>query len=228
MERLIESGVGPEFLLSEANNYRSRENIVLFNSTGVAVTLAAGAILAMIDIGALSAVGAAVAGNTGAATITASPAVAVGTPMGVYKLTAVTAGATAQWLLESPSGIELGNVATAEATTIAGIGPFTITDAGADPAIGDQFTITVTDAAATGEGKYVMHDPEGVNGSAEVGGLLYASTTIPANSSERAVAIVRDAEVIADRLVFDDHDTGEKAAVYAALNAMGVIVRIDA
>lgn len=223
MERLVEAGVGPEFLLSEANNYRSRENIVVAASQ----TLAAGAILGLISIGTLAAAGAAVAGNTGAATITAAPAVAVGTPTGVYTLTAITAGATAQWLLESPAGVELGNVATAEATTIAGIGPFTITDAGADPAIGDQFTITVTDAAATGEGQYVLHDPEGTNGSQNVAGILYDAVTTGVGETARAVAIVRDAEVIDHRLVYDDHDTTEKAAVRAALKALGVIVRVS-
>lgn len=93
---------------------------------------------------AATAAGAAVAGNTGAATITAAPAVAAGAKQGVYKLTAVSAGATADFLFTDPDGIELGNVTTGVAATIGGIGPFTITDAGTDPAIGDQFTITVT------------------------------------------------------------------------------------
>lgn len=223
MERLVEAGVGPEFLLSEANNYRSRENIVIAASQ----TLAAGAILGLISIGALAAAGAAVAGNTGAATITAAPAVAVGTPTGVYTLTAVSAGATAVFLLESPDGVQLGEATTGTPATIAGIGPFTITDAGTDPAVGDQFTITVTDAAATGEGQYVKHDPEGTNGSQNVAGVLYDAVTTGVGETARAVAIVRDAEVIDARLVYDDHDTTEKAAVRAALKTMGVIVRVN-
>ncbi|WGM45243.1 hypothetical protein KOAAANKH_00104 [Brevundimonas sp. NIBR10] len=221
MDRLIEAGVGPEFLLSEANHYRSRENIVVAASQ----TLLAGAVLGLISIGTLSAAAAAVAGNTGAATITASPAVAVGTPTGVYKLTAVSTGATAAFLLESPDGVALGEATTGTAATIGGIGPFTITDAGTDPAIGDQFTITVTDAAATGEGQYVKHDPEGVNGSQNVAGILYDGVVTGVGETARAVAIVRDAEVIAARLVWDDHDAGEKTAAIAALKAMGVIVR---
>jgi hypothetical protein len=223
MERVVETGVGPEFLLSEADGNRSRENIVIAASQ----TLLAGAILGLISIGALSSTAAAAAGNTGAATITAAPAVAVGTPTGVYKLTAVSAGATAEWLLTSPDGVPLGNVTTAVEATIAGIGPFTIADPGTDPAIGDQFTITVVDAAATGEGQYVKHDPEGTNGSQNVAGILYDSVTTGAGETARAVAIVRDAEVIDARLVYDDHDTTEKAAVRTALEAMGVIVRVN-
>lgn len=93
---------------------------------------------------AATSVGAAVAGNTGAETITAAPPVAAGAKEGVYKLTAISAGATAVFLLTDPDGIDLGEVITGTPATIGGIGPFTITDAGTDPAIGDQMTITVT------------------------------------------------------------------------------------
>lgn len=93
---------------------------------------------------AATSVGAAVAGNTGAETITAAPPVAAGAKEGVYKLTALTTGATAIFLFEDPDGISLGEVTTGTPATIGGIGPFTITDAGTDPAIGDQMTITVS------------------------------------------------------------------------------------
>lgn len=88
--------------------------------------------------------GSAAAGNTGAATITASPPVAAGAKQGRYVLTAISAGATAAWLLSDPDGIELGEVITGTPATIGGVGPFTITDAGTDPAIGDQMYIDVT------------------------------------------------------------------------------------
>lgn len=221
MTRLTMSPRAGGFILSEANAYRSREQIII----GASQTLLAGAVLAMISIGALSGAGAAVAGNTGAATITASPAVAVGTPTGVYRLTAVTAGATASFLLESPEGVALGDVVTGTPTTIAGIGPFTITDAGADPAIGDQFTITVTDAAATGEGQYVKHDPEGTNGSQFAAAILFDAVTTAVGETAKAAAIVRDAEVIQDDLVWDDHDAGEKTAALTQLHALGIIAR---
>jgi hypothetical protein len=93
---------------------------------------------------AATSVGAAVAGNTGAATITAAPPVVAGALQGVYKLTAVSAGATAIFLMTDPDGIDIGEATTGTPATIGGIGPFTITDAGTDPAVGDQFTITVT------------------------------------------------------------------------------------
>lgn len=88
--------------------------------------------------------GSAIAGNTGAATITAAPAVAAGAKEGRYTLTAVTAGVSAIWAFEDPDGVSLGEVTTGAAATIGGIGPFTITDSGTDPAIGDQMAIDVT------------------------------------------------------------------------------------
>lgn len=93
--------------------------------------------------------GSAAAGNTGANTITASPAVAAGAKAGRWVLTAVTAGASAVWLFSDPDGIERGEVTTAVAATIGGIGPFTIADPGTDAAIGDQMYIDVTYTANT-------------------------------------------------------------------------------
>jgi hypothetical protein len=91
-----------------------------------------------------TAAGSAAPGNTGAATITAAPPVAAGAKKGRHRLTAITAGATAEFLLTDPEGNELGNVTTGTPATLGGIGPFTITDAGTDPAIGDQFYLDVT------------------------------------------------------------------------------------
>lgn len=88
--------------------------------------------------------GSAAAGNTGAQTITAAPAVAAGAKQGRYVLTAVSAGATAVFILADPDGNDLGEATTGSAATIGGIGPFTITDAGTDPAVGDQMYIDVT------------------------------------------------------------------------------------
>lgn len=92
---------------------------------------------------AATSVGTAAAGNTGGATITAAPAVAAGAKAGRHRLTAISTGPTAVFLMTDPDGLDLGEVTTGTAATIGGIGPFTITDAAADPAIGDQFYIDV-------------------------------------------------------------------------------------
>lgn len=94
--------------------------------------------------------GAAAAGNTGAATITTTPPVVAPAKVGVYTLTALTSGPTAEFEMEDPNGVKVGTVVTGTPATIDGIGPFTITDAGTDPAVGDGFTITVTSSAGGG------------------------------------------------------------------------------
>lgn len=225
MERVVETGVGPEFLLSEAAGNRSREKIVLFNSTGAAITRRAGSILGLISIGALSAVATAFAGNTGDGAMGAVT-VDVGAQTGTWKVLITEPGANVgNFIVERPDGVIDGQGDVAAAYN-GGIN-FTLADGATDFAAGDGFDIVVTDAAATGEGQYVFHDPEGVNGSANVGGILYDTVIVPANGTADAVAIVRDAEVIDARLVYDDHDTTEKAAVRAALKDMGVIVRVN-
>ncbi len=108
---------------------------------------------------AATSVGAAVAGNTGAATISAAPAVASPAKQGVYRLTAISAGATAIFLMTDPDGNPVGEVTTGTPATIDGVGPFTITDAGTDPAIGDQFTITVSYTANADFLGIVVMDP---------------------------------------------------------------------
>jgi hypothetical protein len=221
MERVVEAGVGPEFLLSEANNYRSRENIVIAASQ----TLLAGAILGLISIGALSAEATAFAGNTGDGAMGAVT-VDVGAQTGTWKVLITEPGANVgNFIVERPDGSIDGQGDVAAAYN-GGIN-FTLADGATDFAAGDGFNIVVVDAAATGEGQYVKHDPEGTNGSQNVAGVLYNSVTTGVGETADAVAIVRDAEVIDARLVYDDHDTTEKAAVRTALKAMGVIVRVN-
>lgn len=82
--------------------------------------------------------------NTGVATITASPAIAAGAKQGRYIIEAITAGATAAWAMRDPDGLLVGDGAVGSASTIAGVGPFTITDVGTDPAVGDRWFIDVT------------------------------------------------------------------------------------
>lgn len=220
MQRLVETGVGPEFLLSEANGYRSRKNITI----GASQTLLAGAVLGLISIGALSAEATAFAGNTGDGAMGAVT-VDVGAQTGTWKVVITEPGANVgNFIVERPDGTidGQGDVAVAYDGGI----NFTLADGATDFVAGDGFDIVVTDAAATGEGTYVIHDPEGTNGSQNVAGILYAPVTTGVGETADAVAIVRDAEVIDARLAYDDHDTTEKAAVRAALEAMGIVVRV--
>lgn len=208
-----------EFLLSEAPLTRSRGVGIL----GASQTALSGTVLGKIYIGALTAAAVAVAGNTGAATITASPAVAAGTPPGDYLATAVSAGATAEWLLARPTGQLLGNVTTGVAATLGGIGPFTITDAGTDPAVGDQMKITVT--AAPGSARYVAVAPAATDGSQYVAAIAFTPGVTGPGETKDIVLIERDAEVKYASLDFGSLNTNQKAAAVLELAALGIICR---
>lgn len=105
-----------------------------------------------VDSYVLAAAAAARAGNTGNATITASPAVAAGTKVGTWVLTALEpATDDGEFELTDPDGVSIGTASVGDAATLGGIGPFTIADGSTDVAAGDQFEIVVSASAGGGE-----------------------------------------------------------------------------
>jgi len=223
MTILTETRHDAAFILSEANGYRSRQSITLRNAGVSVITLLAGTVLGQITTGTLSAVATAFAGNTGNG-VMGAVTVDLGAPTGTYRVV-VTEPATnvGNFIVERPDGTidGQGDVATAYNGSI----NFTMADGATDFAAGDGFDIVVTAAAATNQGNFVIHDPEGTNGSQVVAGILFGETTVPAASAIDATAVVRDAEVRTAYLVFDDHDAGEKTAAIAQLARLGIIAR---
>lgn len=92
---------------------------------------------------AATAAGAADAGNSGAGAITATPAVTAGAKQGAYKVIQKTGGATGAFDVFDPDGVFVGNGVVGTAFSGGGL-TFTVTDPGADPAVGDSYTVTVT------------------------------------------------------------------------------------
>jgi hypothetical protein len=76
--------------------------------------------------------------------------VSAGAKKGIYHLTCVTAGATGKWEVEDPDGVLIGMATTGTVFSQGGLS-FTITDSGTDPAIGEQFIITVTATVGTAD-----------------------------------------------------------------------------
>lgn len=119
-----------------------------------------------------TAVGAAVAGNTGNGTITGAPTVAAGAVPGVYQLIAIEPGTDAgKFEMEDPNGVILGTVVVGVEATLGGL-TFTIADGSTDFVSGDRFTITVSGAPVplgitvrdpsvppNGPDKYLQYDP---------------------------------------------------------------------
>lgn len=199
-----------EFLLSEANGSRSREEVVIAAGSGI---LKAGTLIALITAAnALTPV--AKAGNVGNGTI-ASVTVTSAAASGAYNLTITEAAANAgKFELVGPNGSMVGEGSVGQAFTGGGL-TFTLGDGATDFAVGDGFTLTVK----ANLGEYVAYDDDGTDdGRRAAGGILFATVDATINDV-RAVGVMRDAEVI-ERLL-----TGLDANGRADLLAKGIIIR---
>lgn len=199
-----------EFLLSEANGSRSRTEVIITAGAGI---LAAGTLIALITA-ANAATPTAGVGNTGngvmGAITTASEAIT-----GTYVLTITEAVANGgNFELVDPLGSLVGAGSVGVAFDAGGLS-FTLADGATDFIVDDVFTIAVT--AALGEHR--PYDDDGTDdGRRAATGILYAPVDATLNDI-RAVAVVRDAEVI-ERLL-----TGLDAAGAADLLALGIVIR---
>ncbi len=206
----------PDFLAWESDPNYCREKITVLAGSGSTRALTAGMVLGKITKG--TATGAAVAGNTGGSTITASPTVGAAAKVGVYRLTCVLNGATGRFQVEDPDGIVIGHaIVGTEFTTHL---TFTITDGAPDSALGDAFTITV----AAGSGKWVQLDLTGTTGTEDAAGILVADVTAPDGSDAYGAAVVRDARIVASKLTWPTGASApQKAAGLVQLLALGIV-----
>jgi hypothetical protein len=196
-----------EFMVSEANGFRSRDAIVILSGEG---KLAAGTVLSKIAAGAATAA-AKSGGNTGNGTISAVTT-AAGVKVGIYtvRFTAATA-----FVVEDPDGYSLGAGATG--TAWADDLGFTITAGGTPFVAGDGFDITV----AAGSGKYRAAQ------NADVGNAILWAAVDATSADAPGAAVTRSAEVNAAHLVYHSSvdDAGKKSAKAVQLAAVGIIVR---
>lgn len=207
---LTEKNHAAEFLLSEGNGSISREQITL---AALDEALEAGAVLAQNVLGAAT-VAAKAGGNTGNGTLTmdATTPLLAGAKVGVYTVRCIAAASNSgTFRVEDPDGFMLGDVVVG--ATFADDIKFVIADGAADFIVGDGFDIEV----AAGNGRYVPYT-DAAAATQPAAAVLYA----PVQASEgvqRAVAIVRNAEVAEARLV------GLTATARQALADAGIIVR---
>lgn len=204
-------GVYPgEFLLSEANGTRSREEVVIAAGSGI---LKAGTLIALITA-ANALTPTADAGNTGNGTV-GSVAVTSAAISGPYILTIAEASANGgKFELVDPTGALLGEGTVGQAFTGGGL-TFTLSDGSTDFAEGDGFTLTVK----ANLGEYTAYDDDGTDdGRRAASGILFASVDASVNDV-RAVGVMRDAEVI-ERLLSGLDTNGR-----ADLLAKGFVIR---
>ena len=206
----IEGVHAGEFLLSEANGTRSREEVVISAGNGI---VAAGTLIAKITA-ANAAVPTAKAGNVGNGVL---GAITVGSPAitGTYVLAMTAASANGgAFSLVDPTGREVGSGTVGVAFTGGGL-TFTLADGAVDFAVNDGFTIAVN----ANLGEWAPYDDDGANdGRRAASGILFAPIDATLNDV-RAVAVVRDAEVIEGLL------TGLDVAGEADLTALGIVIR---
>lgn len=207
-----------EFIMTEANGKRSRENVTIAASQ----TLVAGAVLALLaQAGGVTTDAAAAAGNTGDGTIAmADPAVNSKAKNGVY--TVIMTAATA-FKVEDPNGVEIG--IGAAGTAFNKEVKFTVT-AGSTPMVaGDRFTIAVG-VESPGDYQAVAYDPTDTDGAEKAAAIAIYSATTGEAETVKIAALVRDCEVNGHILTWPGGITAEqKAAGIADLQAAGIIVR---
>ncbi len=199
-----------EFLLSEANGARSREEVVIAAGSGI---LKAGTLIALITA-ANALTSTAKVGNTGNGTI-GSVTVTSAAASGAYTLAITEAAANGgKFELTSPVGALVGEGTVGQAFNGGGL-TFTLGDGSTDFIVGDGFTLTVQ----ANLGEYTAYDDDGTDdGRRAASGILFASVDATANDV-RAVGVMRDAEVI-ERLL-----TGLDANGRADLLANGIVIR---
>lgn len=217
MSTVTEGRYPGEFLLSEANFHRSRDNAVV----AVSQTIKPGTVLAKIAVVAdVVIAGAAVAGNTGNATIAmADPAASTKVKDGVYRGVCQSA-TTVRW--EDPNGKEIG-LSTHGSAFNKEI-KFTITAGGTPNVAGDAFEVTVK--ADAEDFQHVAFNQDGTNGSEVASAIALYGITTPADATGKIAIVSRDAEVVAACLEWPaDIDAAEKADAIQSLAEAGILVR---
>lgn len=202
MAELTERNYAGEFIVSEANNTRSREKVTVKEAS----VLLAGHVMGLIKTAVL----AAVSGNTGAGTV-GSITVGEDAKVGVYTLKCITvATAAGVFEVKDPDGVTLAP-ATVAVAYVSDHLSFTIADGSPDFALDDAFTITVA------ADDWVEYDPTNTDGSQIPAGVLYEAVDATAADTE-GVAIVRDAEVESAALQwFSGASAGQKTTGLAAM-----------
>ncbi len=159
--------------------------------------------------------GAAVAGNTGNGTITASPTTGANAKVGVYRITCIEpATDLGKFQVEDPDGIVIGVATVGTQFTTGSHLTFTIADGATDFVSGDSFTITV---AAANSGTFSVTAPDGSHLNAATVGVAYSNSHLGFAISDATDFVVNDSFTISVTLGswvalnFSDTDGGQIA-----------------
>ncbi|MCQ0986408.1 head decoration protein [Jiella marina] len=214
----------------ESNPEFCRETGTLLAGDGAARIVKIGTILGMITAGgAMSAVAAADAGNTGDGTMTmASPSTTTAAKAGIYRVVCTTGGGdgTSKFRVEDPEGVQVGTATggTAFAKQI----KFTIAGGSAAFVEGDAFSVTVSIAADDDDGKLVAWAPDATDGSEKVYAvsLVEATAADGADNTTDLLFSRRDSILFIGAIQWPDGVTSDqKAQAVASLKQQGILLR---
>lgn len=195
---LTEGMHAAEFLVSEANGARSRDNVTILGGVGTPRVLKAGMVLGKRQSGAAP-VAAAVAGNTGNGTMSAL-SMSGNAKSGIYRVVIIEPAANAGvFQVEDPEGNVIGTGNVAVAFNKGGLA-FTLGDGTTDFVAGDSFTIATAPTAEI----WLQVDSAATTGEQVAAGILRADVTAPVGTDVEAVAFVRDCEIDSAEIVWPD------------------------
>jgi hypothetical protein len=206
----------PDFVLSEANGRLSRQHVTIAADVVVGQVLGVGV---ATDGSFAAAAGVAASGNTGNGTMS-TPSIGADAQAGTYTIEYTAAGC---FNVYDPAGRLIGEGANGAAFNDQ-IG-FTMTAGGAAFAAGDMWTIVVTETAPTNAGQYLPLNLSATDGTQNAAGISWDDYAPPAGGAVQGVAIVRDAEVLADLLIYPNGaNRAEIRAINVQLAALGIVV----
>lgn len=211
-----------EFIISEANGNRSRDNGLVID----AVDIAAGQVLGLTEVNeGVVTVGVVTFAGTGNGVLTkAAPPNSAEVIEGNYKVQLIDEGANVgDFEVVRPDGTIDGFASVGVAYD--GQVKFTIADGATDFASPAAFTVPVAIADPVGVGKYAPFAVAGTDGTEEAAAI--AIYPLLSTETNRAISLItRDCTVNGKILTWPDGITDDqKAAAVDALKLQGIIVR---
>jgi hypothetical protein len=211
-----------EFILSEAEGKRSRDNGVI----ALSQTVVPGAVLGATDVPAnVTSSAAADAGNTGNGAITLDGTAPVGASAqdGKYRAVCIAVATNSgTFAVFDPQGVEIGRVVVG--ATFNNQIKFVIADGATDFAVGDAFTISV--GVEMADKQYAVLNPTATDGTQIAAAIaIYGVTTDGSNTASIAI-LTNDAEVMGLTLTWPAGITAvQKATAIMQLRQLGIKVR---
>jgi hypothetical protein len=211
------------YLVSEMDNsLLPRDSITIAASQTIVVGQVLGRTAVLTSATSSSA---ADASNTGIGTLTldATTPVLAGAMDGVYRVVCVLAGASGEFVVNNPRGIEIGRVAVG--ATFATQIKFALADGNTHFAAGDAFSVTVGIAYDSGE-QFAALNLSASDGTQIAYAIAGYPVTTGVSSTAHIAATVRNAEVRSSDLSWPNGiTTAQKVEAINQLRARNIILR---